>query len=368
MSRITFVYPDFESLGVEYLMAVCADAGHDVQLAYYEAEDMYLGRVRKRVSYDKLLDTIERTDPQVVAFSCVTDNFRYQLRCAELLKQKRGDIFTIFGGVHPTAVPQETLAHRCVDAVAIGETEDSLIELLAQTTPGGQLRPTRPVPGIVFKSDGRLMGEFREGDLPNLDTLPLPGKEAFLPHLGDMTHEYRIITSRGCPYRCSYCFNSHLYRLRGRTLLRRRSVSNVIWELRHAKQKFGIKRVVFVDDSFTTQRKWVVEFCEQYKREIDLPFACLANPAYLSDEIARSLAAAPYTRLRPLDRFRFPSGGFAAVGETEESGTAVCSKNRNNPPDKRPVDLVTRSVSEDGKEDLAHASGCDSRHYFTSGH
>lgn len=293
MARITFVYPDFESLGVEYLMSICSSSGHIVSLIYYETEDSYLGVKNSKLSYDKIVEDIYHSDPDIVAFSCVTDNYQHQLQCADHLRTKYEHIVTIFGGVHPTAVPRQTLENLCVDAVAIGEAECSLVDFLAACSEQGRFSmPDYPVPGIVFKKNSQIIGEFIEGRLPDLDQLPFPEKSQFYASLRDSLHEYRIITSRGCPYRCSYCFNSYIHRLHGGKAIRRRSVSNVIEELVFAKTRSSLKYVMFLDDSFTANKAWVVEFCSKYKKEINLPFACVTNPEYIDENIAAALSSA----------------------------------------------------------------------------
>lgn len=291
MARITFVYPDFESLGVEYLMAACAAAGHEVSFVYYEADDPYLGRSRTP-SYNQIADDICNTQPDIAAFSCVTDNYRYQLQCSKALKQKHARIATIFGGIHPTAVPEKTLLEPSVDVVAIGEAEHSLVELLNMAgTAGAFTLPDAAVPGMIFKKCGVTIGRPVEGRLADLDSVPFPYKQPLVPVLKDVGHEYRTITSRGCPYHCSYCFNSYMHRLRGSKAIRRRSQDNVIAELLWAKKELGVKRILFVDDSFTTSKEWIRRFSAQYRSEIGLPFACIANPTYIDEETAELLAS-----------------------------------------------------------------------------
>jgi len=293
MARITFVYPDFESLGVEYLMAVSVAAGHDVKFVYYEAEDTYLGKNNYHPPYEQISDDILKTEPDIVAFSCVTDNYQYQLQCSKVLKEKQKHIKTIFGGVHPTALPEKTLLESSVDAVAIGEAEISLIQLLNIAEKTGSFSfPDDPIRGILFKKHDKVIGTPVEGKLSDLDRLPFPCKKPFLSVLKDSSHEYRIMTSRGCPYHCSYCFNSYMQRLRGGKAIRRRSIDSVIEELIWAKKEFAIKRIMFVDDSFAASKTWVRAFCEKYKDKIDLPFACIANPNHIDEEISGVLAAA----------------------------------------------------------------------------
>ena len=275
-------------------MAVATVAGHDVEFINYEAEDSFFGKIVKDIPYSAIAAQIVATKPDIIAFSCVTDNYLYQLECARAVKALDRSILTIFGGIHPTAVPEKTLANDSVDAVAIGEGERSLVDVLAACRRRSSkfYLPTKPVPGIIFKKNGHVLGEVSEGATMELDELPFPDKKRFFKSTKIPENEYRLITSRGCPYRCSYCFNSHLFRLRGKVDIRKRSVENVIEELKWAKQEFDFKNITFVDDSFTTHKKWIIEFCKRYTEEIAIPFACLANPNYLNSEVVEALASA----------------------------------------------------------------------------
>ena len=292
MAAIVFVYPDYESLGVSYLMAACRSAGHSVRYSFYRADDSYTG-VRKSPDYSGVVADILSESVDIVAFSCVTDNFRYQLKVAETLRRVNPAVFTIFGGVHPTAVPQKVLAHAAVDAVGIGEAEIALPRFLEACQWGKASEfPDIAVPGIVYKKGGMLTGDFGEGPLATPDALPFPDKTPALKEMQGVKIDYRIITSRGCPYSCSYCFNSHFHRMRGEIRLRRRSVANVIEELRQAVSRYSIRYVLFVDDSFTTDKRWLADFCAAYREEIGLPFACNGNPHYVNDQVAEVLARA----------------------------------------------------------------------------
>lgn len=291
--KIVFVYPDFENLGVEYLMATCLESGFDVEFIAYEAENSYFNKKRE-LSVLSIARQIAKTKSDIVAFSCVTDNYRNQLECAKSLKEIAPNTSTIFGGIHVTALPEKVLQESCVDSIAIGEADVSLPKFLKECHKqnGKVIFPSTSIDGIVFKNDNKMVGEFKEGQLADLNMLPYPYKEPFFPDKRGLANEYRIITSRGCPYSCTYCFNSFLYEMRGKKVIKQRSVENVINELIWAKDKYLIKKVFFIDDSFTTNRRWIREFSEQYKRKVKLPFACIANPDYIDNEVAELLRSA----------------------------------------------------------------------------
>ncbi|MFC1521618.1 B12-binding domain-containing radical SAM protein [Elusimicrobiota bacterium] len=293
MINITFVYPNFESLGVEYLMAICKKNGHGVSFIYYDAEDAYLDK-KKQFSSNSIVEDIIKTRPHVVCFSCVTDNYRYQINIAKSLKKNYPKFITIFGGVHPTALPGKVLSNKEVDCVAIGEAEISLIEFLNNCQCHDNLSlPSNAVKGIVFKKKGKIIGNLEMGDhYANLDELPYADKELFTSQAKDRSYLYKVITSRGCPYKCSYCFNSFYWSSGGKSILRQRSVTNVLGELKEAKAKIGLKYVLFLDDCFTTNTSWLLDFCRRYKNEINVPFSCTTNPQYIDSAKAKALSEA----------------------------------------------------------------------------
>jgi len=294
VTDVVFAYPDFESLGVGYLMSACRAAGFTAELVRYEAEDPYTARRRRGFDPADVARRMAALEPGVAAFSCVTHNFRHQLACARALKALRPEVVVLFGGVHSTAVPARVLAHGEVDAVGIGEAEVSLVALLqAARTPGGFRLPAGPIPGFARRGvDGTLL-PGQEGPLADLDALPPPEKRAFHPDPDRLAGEYFIMASRGCPYRCAYCFNSCIPRLRGRGgAVRRRSVEGVIRELEAARRDHDIQAVHFLDDSFTADAAWVRSFAEAYRARVGLPFLCSANPELVDAGLAAALRQA----------------------------------------------------------------------------
>lgn len=283
--RITFVYPDFESLGLGYLMSVCRKAGHEVEYVSYDAEDPYFNSQNPNLSYPAVARAIIDTRPHFVAFSAVTDNYRHQLGVAAQVKRLRPDVLVVFGGVHPTAVPERVIKRPEVDAVAVGEAEVSFLEFLKRCHLRGDSArlPAARVKGFVFKKAGKVVGKAEEGlRVPDLDSLPFPYKDPVVAAHKDAGSYYAIITSRGCPFKCSYCFNSYCMHDRGGPNLRQRSVDNVIRELVWAKSRYPVKHILFIDDCFTTNTRWLTEFCGRYRREVGLPFWCLTHPLYLN--------------------------------------------------------------------------------------
>ena len=128
------------------------------------------------------------------------------------------------------------------------------------------------------KKDNKIFKNKLRPLIDNLDDIPFPDREIVNekePFFAQLEMK-RFLTSRGCPFQCTYCFNKKynaLYLGNGK-MLRRRSVDNVIQEIKQVRGRYVMKAVKFVDDTFNLNEDWLKEFCYKYKREINLPFIC----------------------------------------------------------------------------------------------
>jgi pyruvate-formate lyase-activating enzyme len=129
-----------------------------------------------------------------------------------------------------------------------------------------------------------------------LDELPLPDKDLFYKKLPYLQSRYPIMTSRGCPFACTFCCNNLLrqfYQGQG-TYLRRRSPGDVMKELIEAVGKYDIKEVIFYDDSFILDKEWLSGFLQEYKEKIKKPFHCYSIAKYLTPDVIELLKNCGY--------------------------------------------------------------------------
>jgi len=134
--------------------------------------------------------------------------------------------------------------------------------------------------------------------IEDLDELPLPDREIFNQAAPASGLHAIVMTGRGCPYGCTYCYN-HLYQkiYKGKgQLIRRRSVEHVLRELRLLKAE-GYRFIRFMDDLFTLHPEWVLEFALRYEQEIALPFSCLVRANYVEEEVIAALKSAGCHRM-----------------------------------------------------------------------
>ena len=288
--KIAFVFMGAESLGIEYLSAVARAAGHETLLFFDPAvfsgklmlDSPLLARLADR--RDAMARAIVRRRPDVVAFSCFTGNYQWALDVARRVRDRAPHIPLVFGGVHATAVPHRVMEQDCVDALLVGEGEAVFLNLLQCFLEQGE-----PPPGVWLKRNGELISSPPQPPIADPDTLPHPDKMLFYNQAPALERHYMIMTARGCPFSCTYCYKSLEAASGVAGAVRQRSVDHVIDELKPFKQRGIMKMVVFRDDVFGTRKRWLEEFCEKYPREIGLPYFCYTHPGAVDAERAAML-------------------------------------------------------------------------------
>lgn len=296
--RITFVALGWEQLGVSLLSAIAKRDGHDVNLAFSVSlfNDRYNLSIPSIAPFfddrHEVLEAIRRQQPDVLIFSPLTGTYQWMLGVASDAKAMFPNVKVIFGGVHTSAVPERVLAQPQVDFVCVGEGDVAFPQILRAIE---NRMPAESIVNTRFKtSDGKIVRGVQSGFVHDLNALPIFDKSLWEEYIniGDW---YLTMASRGCPYRCTFCFNNFFARLpeqKAGKYVRQRSVEHMMFELRQAKRRYRLRFVEFEDDVFTVDKKWVKEFLFRYKEEIAVPFQCLTHPKYLDEEVASWLAEA----------------------------------------------------------------------------
>lgn len=291
--RILFIYPGKLGgelpLGVLYLSAMLKAHGHETSLFTVCGPEWHL----RLYPYTKLLlrRKLREFSPQLVCFGVVcSTEFQLCLELARVVK-RCSNLPIILGGPHPTVDPEGALADEAIDMVCVGEGEQALLELVERIGAGQDAAGVR---NIHFRKNGALVrNEARQpGDV---NTLPVPDRGLVdVRDLLGAANGANFITGRGCPYRCSYCVNPRLQQLhQGKgPFVRLREIRAVIDEIVSAKERYGIRKVTFSDETFTLSKRRVLEFCAAYRKDVGLPFLCQTRANHLDDEICRALKAA----------------------------------------------------------------------------
>ncbi len=189
--------------------------------------------------------------PYMFGISCLTAHVVRGYQLAAMIKAEFPDSIVVTGGLHPTAVPEEALATGHVDYVVRGEGEEVLLQLHNALRNGDD--PTKLM-GISFKRDGKVVSNPEAPLIPELDDIPLFPYELFAHPKYDMGF---ITSSRGCPYKCTYCSQ----RMLTGTTYRYKSAERIVEELAILIDQYGQKQIVFYDDNFCFKAKRVVDVC-----------------------------------------------------------------------------------------------------------
>lgn len=248
-----------------------------------------------------LIDLLKELKPKVIGIS-LTSMAMKTAKIITLEIKKNLDCLVVWGGVHAIISPEECI--RYADVVCIGEGETPMWELVEKIR---QEEPVSGVKNLWIKNNTGVEKNELSPLIDDLDSLPFAdfvgqgnkfliekGRILKLPFIisGYDAYGYPIMSSRGCMFSCSYCCNSIIqekYRDKG-PYLRRRSVRNVIEELKIAIQNSSMRVVRFWDDVFTYDKEWIKEFCGVYLKEIGKPFSCYAHPKYTDKDILVDLA------------------------------------------------------------------------------
>jgi magnesium-protoporphyrin IX monomethyl ester (oxidative) cyclase len=204
--------------------------------------------------------------PDVVGITCMFSKKKEDfLDCIRVIRERFPTIKIVAGGTYPSLFPEEVMQTGLVDYCVIGEGEMSFLRLL------DVLRDHKAKPfdldGIAYMTNGGYVLAPKQYFIEELDLIPFPARdlinyEAYITrksvlHGLGLRRSASILTSRSCPNRCNFC---SMYRVHG-PRWRGRSAGNVIAEIAHLVNEFGISDLFVMDDNFTFKRDRIVEIC-----------------------------------------------------------------------------------------------------------
>jgi radical SAM superfamily enzyme YgiQ (UPF0313 family) len=229
---------------------------------------------------------VEARAPDLLALSMTT---RQWLRGRDIVGaiRRRLDVPVVAGGLHPTFSAPEVLAHPGFDYVCLGEGEEPMLDLVRHLEARGRAIEPGSIPNLWVKGANRpaLRPPF-----PELDALPFMARDVLDERYG-IRH---MVTQRGCPFPCTYCAArkyDDLYEGVG-DYGRRRSHENVLAELFELERTGPLSYVIFLDDTFTINRPWVLEFCDIYREKLRKPFSLHARVETVTPDVLNALAGA----------------------------------------------------------------------------
>ena len=246
-------------LGTAYVAAAARKVGHKSTIIDYEAA---------RQGYAAVRADIERLQPDLVAMALFITNTDKCLEVAKIAKSVNPKIKVVLGGPQATIFPDEAIAHEEIDCLFYSEAEISFCNFLNVFHEKEKWSDVR---GIIYRdASQKVVKTPRQPLIDDLDTVPPPALDLYDLNQYSPTPQIRgrkvanLVTSRGCPYTCSFCEAKMTF---GRTF-RHLSPEVVMSQLNFMNKTWGIDSFQFWDDIFTTDRKRVIELC---KKMIDNP-------------------------------------------------------------------------------------------------
>jgi radical SAM superfamily enzyme YgiQ (UPF0313 family) len=234
-------------------------------------------------AWTKVEEVIRSLDAELFAMSCWTSNRRGVALAAREIKRHHPEAHVLIGGPHATPFAREMLAHYPdIDSVSVGESEETFMELVGRLSNGESLAG---IPGTYYRAGSEVVAAPGRGAIHDLDTLASP-HEYFNTHI--------VMTSRGCPWQCTFCGAETTW---GRGF-RGQSVAYVLDALEKAVSRLSVKMVQVKDDTFTTNKKRVLELCQGIReRNLRFLWSCDTRVDVLSDDLLREMRLAGCQRL-----------------------------------------------------------------------
>ncbi len=239
---------------------------------------LYVGTALKMNGYDvKIIDTMiddnwratfkkELEDGIIaVGISCMTGmQILASLDIAKYVRELNPDIPLIWGGIHPSLLPEQTLENPYVDFVVIGDGEETTVDLINNL---GNRENYKNIPGIAFKNGGKIVVNPPRKPF-DLNKIPIPDYSLLdvRNYITSQTKGERDIvvhTSRGCPHRCTYCYNPAFHHRRYRTL----TPENVVRHIKYIIKNYNITAINLNEDNFFTDKARVEKICQLLIKE-----------------------------------------------------------------------------------------------------
>ncbi len=273
-------HPYLPPLGLAYLAAVLEREGIEIKV---------LDCPICNINHDKLKTEIASFKPTLVGISSMTPTIQSAFKTARVSKEVCPDAKVILGGPHATFMDKQILTEEsAIDIIVRGEGEETLLDIVRNSSSSEDLDNIK---GITFRKNNQIVQIPNRPFIQDLDNLPFPAYKYL------QIDKYRIygkrffpiMSSRGCPFQCSFCVASQMFGAK----FRARSAKNVVDELEWLKNTYNAEGISFNDDTLSFDKKRMMDICDEIiKRKIELPWGCQTRVDTVSKEILTKMRQA----------------------------------------------------------------------------
>jgi len=292
MAHVIFAQEMYFPLqSTQVLSAYLKRAGHTTDLA--------IGSPAKIVEFCK------KRKSDLIAFSVLTSYRNHMLATVDALKETEIDSILIAGGYDITFMPQ-IIKNSNLDIICLGEGGDPIIELCKALDEKKNWRDLDIGNLHIKQADGSIRKNPMRHWLMNMDEMPFDDRDIYWQKDSyfKLVPFTQVLAGRGCPYPCTYCFNDGYKKIhiaagmKGKDYTNLRSVSHMIEELKMLEDKYGSTDFFFNDSTLTYNSKWIIDFCNEYKKSgLKATFSINAVIPELTEEVCKALAETKKCRL-----------------------------------------------------------------------
>ncbi|NQU06488.1 MAG: B12-binding domain-containing radical SAM protein [Calditrichaeota bacterium] len=265
-------------LGAAYIATAVRNAGHEVVI-YDQAKNHY--------NEEHLTDYLNTNSFDVVGVGIIAGYYQYQKlkSISASISRAKQKPFYILGGHGPSPDPAFFLKKTKADAVVLGEGEITIVEILKKLEKKEALNTVK---GIVFRVKDTVVINERRPLIQNIDDIPLPAYDLFdmdfyrlkrLPNIGMTQFSMSVLSGRGCPHQCNFCYRMD-------EGFRPRSASNIIKEIRHLQERYGVTYIHFADELFMSSEKRAIALSDALiKADLKINWSCSGRLNYAKPKV-----------------------------------------------------------------------------------
>ena len=289
--------------GIRTISSVLKKAGHEVKIVFMAYSEDY-SKFYRRQELNQLLSLCKNSD--LVGLSSYASTAPRTIQIIKFFEKKQLKTPIVWGGIHATISPKSCIKY--VDIVCVGEGEEAVIELAEAIE---KKKPIKKIKNLWIKDGEKIIKNPVRPAIENLDKLPFADYDIQNHYIlenhnlrkfreQDLIGQIFFLTGRGCPYGCTYCSNNllnELYKGKTKKVVRWHSVDYIINCILGLKKRFKTLHYFDIrDDTFSLRPlEQIKEFCEKYKKKVNMRFKCLGDPKTISEEKIKLLVDAGCT-------------------------------------------------------------------------
>jgi len=284
-TKISLINPPWNSkypqppLGLASLAAILEKEGYSPEIIDANALDLSANTIAQNTIHS-----------DIVVITAMTPSINIVIGLVKKIRELNADATIVLGGAHPTILPEDTLK-KCddIDIIVKGEGETTILEIADSVEYDRHFSNIR---GIFYRLNNTTQDNPPRELITDLESLPflayhlLPLKKyKFHPPHGRKRPHMAMLTSRGCPYHCTFCSKSVFG-----SVLRYQSPKRIVNEIEYLHERFNVKEIAFYDDIFTLKKDRVYEFIRELKeRDLDIAWTCEARVNLVTPDLLEAM-------------------------------------------------------------------------------